>query len=81
MDDGNVRVSQLLSILIIIAAIVLIYYRRSLVPPTALYSDPLISTKAPVSVVNEDTQDEEAIIETEPEMTSLSDETEQQLKE
>jgi phosphatidylglycerol:prolipoprotein diacylglycerol transferase len=57
---GNVRVSQLLSILIILAAFILIYYRRSLVPPTALYSDPIVSTKAPVLVSSKDIVEEEA---------------------
>ncbi|MEX2461597.1 MAG: prolipoprotein diacylglyceryl transferase [Paenibacillaceae bacterium] len=68
LDDGNIRVSQLLSILIILVAIVLIYYRRSLVPPTALYSDPIVSTKAPLLTVNEDTE-------------SLTDQDERHLKE
>jgi phosphatidylglycerol:prolipoprotein diacylglycerol transferase len=43
--DGNVRISQLLSILIILAAIILISYRRQISPPIALYSDPIVSTK------------------------------------
>jgi phosphatidylglycerol---prolipoprotein diacylglyceryl transferase len=60
LDDGNVRISQLLSILIILAAIALIYYRRSVVPPTALYSDPIVSTKAPVLVLSKDNVEEEA---------------------
>jgi phosphatidylglycerol:prolipoprotein diacylglycerol transferase len=60
LDDGNVRISQLLSILIILAAIVLIYYRRSLVPPTARYSDPIISSKAPELVLSKDNVKEEA---------------------
>jgi phosphatidylglycerol:prolipoprotein diacylglycerol transferase len=81
LDDGNIRVSQLLSIIIILAAIVLIYYRRSLVPPTALYSDPIISTKSPVLAVNEVTVDAEDTIENESEVISSSDETERQLKE
>lgn len=81
LNDGNIRVSQLLSILIILASIVLIYYRRSLVPLIALYSDPIICTKVPVLVVNEVTVDEEAAKEQEPEVISPSNETEQQLKE
>jgi phosphatidylglycerol:prolipoprotein diacylglycerol transferase len=52
--DGNVRVSQLLSILIILAAIYLIYYRRQIIPRTALYSDPIVSTKAPVQGLKEE---------------------------
>jgi phosphatidylglycerol:prolipoprotein diacylglycerol transferase len=78
--DGNVRVSQLLSILIILAAIVLIYYRRSLQPPTALYSDPIVSTKAPVSVLSNDIVEEVANIEELPEVSVMPDETERQLK-
>jgi hypothetical protein len=55
-----VRISQLLSILIILAAIVLIYYRLSLIPPTARYSDPIVSSKAPILVLNKDNVEEEA---------------------
>jgi phosphatidylglycerol:prolipoprotein diacylglycerol transferase len=79
--DGNVRVSQLLSILIILAAIVLIYYRRSLVPPTALYSDPIVSTKAPALVLSNDIVEEEAIVEQEPAVFTIDGETERPLKE
>jgi phosphatidylglycerol:prolipoprotein diacylglycerol transferase len=60
MDKGNVRISQLLSILIILAAIYLIYFRRksgSAVP----YSAPIISSKA-VIPVTEAKQDEEVAV-------------------
>jgi phosphatidylglycerol:prolipoprotein diacylglycerol transferase len=46
LAGGNVRISQLLSILIIVAAIILIYYRRNISPRIALYSDPIVSTKS-----------------------------------
>ncbi|GIP24525.1 prolipoprotein diacylglyceryl transferase [Paenibacillus sp. J22TS3] len=42
---GNVRISQLLAILIIIAAIVLMIYRRKTGKADARYSDPIIRTK------------------------------------
>ncbi|MNG00762.1 prolipoprotein diacylglyceryl transferase [compost metagenome] len=44
---GNIRISQLLAILIIVAAIILIIYRRKTGLSSARYSDPIISTKAP----------------------------------
>lgn len=43
---GNIRVSQLLSLLIIVAAIALIIIRRVSVRPLPYYSDPIVSTKA-----------------------------------
>ncbi|MDQ0196666.1 prolipoprotein diacylglyceryl transferase [Paenibacillus wynnii] len=46
---GNVRISQLLSLLIAIAAIVLIIIRRVSGQPKAHYSDPIISSKTPAS--------------------------------
>lgn len=82
MNAGNIRVSQLLSLLIIVAAIVLIYYRRSLVPPIAFYSDPITSTKAPKLVSNEDAITQEASIEkVKPAVIIPEDETEQHSKE
>jgi phosphatidylglycerol:prolipoprotein diacylglycerol transferase len=56
MEKGNVRISQLLAILIIIAAAILIYYRRRMSPRIPLYSDPIVSSKAPVQALdNEET--------------------------
>ncbi|QGQ93726.1 prolipoprotein diacylglyceryl transferase [Paenibacillus psychroresistens] len=81
LDEGNVRVSQLLSVLIILAAIVIIYYRRSLVPPTALYSDPIVSTKAPVLVTDNDSEAEATLVEIEPPVSVMPDEIERPLKE
>jgi phosphatidylglycerol:prolipoprotein diacylglycerol transferase len=75
LTDGNVRVSQLLSILIILAAILLIYYRRRIIPRTALYSDPIVSTKAPARGLSQ-----EDIVQ-ESEKKVLSDENEGLLKE
>lgn len=43
---GNVRISQLLAILIIVVAIVLIIVRRKTIPNLPRYSDPIISTKS-----------------------------------
>nr|WP_237691060.1 prolipoprotein diacylglyceryl transferase [Paenibacillus caui] len=42
---GNVRISQLVSILIVVAAVVLIVWRRNLKPLPPRYSDPIVSTK------------------------------------
>ncbi|MFE4714711.1 prolipoprotein diacylglyceryl transferase [Paenibacillus sp. NPDC056722] len=42
---GNIRISQLLSLLIIVAAVVLIIIRRTTGQPKAHYSDPIVSTK------------------------------------
>lgn len=42
---GNVRISQLLAILIIIVAVILIIYRRKTIPNLARYSDPIVSTR------------------------------------
>jgi phosphatidylglycerol:prolipoprotein diacylglycerol transferase len=75
LTGGNVRVSQFLSILIILAAILLIYYRRRIRPRTALYSDPLVSTKA-----HEQSLSQEEIVQ-EPEKKVQSDEDEGLLKE
>lgn len=44
---GNVRISQLLALLIIAAAIILIVYRRKMGYADAKYSDPIVSTRAP----------------------------------
>lgn len=44
-EYGNIRISQLLAILIVIAAVVLIIYRRKSGLSSARYSDPIISTK------------------------------------
>jgi len=44
--DGNVRVSQLLSVLIFIVFAVLIYYRRKTGLSAAHYSDPIVSRKS-----------------------------------
>jgi phosphatidylglycerol:prolipoprotein diacylglycerol transferase len=59
--DGNIRISQALSILIILVAIILIVVRRKLNPPVALYSDPIVSTKAlpDAAVVNKIEADQE----------------------
>lgn len=46
---GNVRISQLLSLLIAVAAIALIIIRRVTGQPKPHYSDPIISTKASTS--------------------------------
>ncbi|MNO42520.1 Prolipoprotein diacylglyceryl transferase [compost metagenome] len=43
---GNVRISQLLAIVIIVFAIVLIIVRRKMIPNLARYSDPIVSTKS-----------------------------------
>jgi len=50
---GNIRISQLLSLLIIVAAIVLIVIRRVTGQPKAHYSDPIVSTKAPDALMPE----------------------------
>ncbi|USB33439.1 prolipoprotein diacylglyceryl transferase [Paenibacillus sp. YPG26] len=44
---GNIRISQLLAVLITVIAIILIIYRRRAGLAAARYSDPIISTKAP----------------------------------
>lgn len=43
---GNIRISQLLPIIIIIVAIVSMILRRKMIPNLPRYSDPIISTKA-----------------------------------
>lgn len=43
---GNIRISQLLPIIIIIVAIVSMILRRKMIPNLPRYSDPVISTKA-----------------------------------
>ncbi len=45
-EEGNVRISQLLAILIVIAGIILITVRRKMGLARQKYNDPLISTKA-----------------------------------
>ncbi|MNN09960.1 Prolipoprotein diacylglyceryl transferase [compost metagenome] len=43
---GNVRISQLLAIVIIVIAVVMIIVRRKTIPNLARYSDPIVSTKS-----------------------------------
>ncbi|MNZ88099.1 Prolipoprotein diacylglyceryl transferase [compost metagenome] len=43
---GNVRISQLLAIFIIVIAIALIIVRRKTIPNLPRYSDPIVSTKS-----------------------------------
>jgi len=50
MDYGNIRVSQMLAVLLILAAIALIVYRRAKGYSSARYSDPIVSSKAPAAV-------------------------------
>jgi phosphatidylglycerol:prolipoprotein diacylglycerol transferase len=54
MEKGNVRISQLLPIFIIVAAAILIYYRRKMSPRIPQYSDPIVSSKAPVPAVDKE---------------------------
>lgn len=46
MDYGNIRISQLVAVLLVLAAIALIVYRRAAGYASARYSDPIVSTKA-----------------------------------
>ncbi|WNQ11033.1 prolipoprotein diacylglyceryl transferase [Paenibacillus aurantius] len=46
MSYGNIRVSQLLSLLIIIGALLLIFFRRKMGYAETRYADPIVSTKA-----------------------------------
>ncbi|WP_199621580.1 prolipoprotein diacylglyceryl transferase [Paenibacillus alkalitolerans] len=46
MDYGNIRISQLVAVLIVIAAIALIAYRRAKGYATVRYSDPIVSSRA-----------------------------------
>jgi phosphatidylglycerol:prolipoprotein diacylglycerol transferase len=46
MDYGNIRISQLVAVLLVIAAIALIVYRRAKGYASERYSDPVISSKA-----------------------------------
>lgn len=48
---GNVRTSQLVAVAIVIAAIILIIWRRNMNPQPARYSDPIISSKQPKEAV------------------------------
>lgn len=45
-EEGNVRISQLLALLIVIVGIVMIVLRRKMGWANARYSDPIVSTKA-----------------------------------
>jgi len=47
MDYGNIRISQLLAVLLVLAAIALIVYRRAKGYANERYSDPIRSSKAP----------------------------------
>ncbi|TLS49357.1 prolipoprotein diacylglyceryl transferase [Paenibacillus antri] len=49
MDYGNIRISQLLAVLLVIGAIALIVYRRAAGFAKERYSDPIVSTKASAS--------------------------------
>ena len=49
MDYGNIRISQLLAVLLILAAIALIVYRRTKGYAAERYSDPIRSSKAPAA--------------------------------
>lgn len=49
MAYGNVRISQLLAILLIVAGIIFIIYRRKTGKAEERYSDPIVSTKEPAS--------------------------------
>ncbi|ANE46826.1 diacylglyceryl transferase [Paenibacillus swuensis] len=51
MDYGNVRISQLLAILFIIVAVVLIVVRRKTGAAQERYSDPIVSTKEMITIV------------------------------
>lgn len=42
---GNVRISQLLAIVLVLAAVIFIVYRRKTYPNLPHYSDPIVSTK------------------------------------
>jgi phosphatidylglycerol:prolipoprotein diacylglycerol transferase len=81
LEDGNVRISQLLSILIIVAAIILIYYRRNLSPRIALYSDPIVSTKITTQALEVDTIGEEEADKEALQISAAPDETDGPLKE
>jgi len=50
MSYGNVRISQLLAILIIIAAVAIIVYRRRMGDALPYYKDPIVSTKQAIAV-------------------------------
>ncbi|MFD0674780.1 prolipoprotein diacylglyceryl transferase [Cohnella sp. GCM10027633] len=50
-DEGNVRISQLLALLIIVVGIVLIVLRRRMGWAKERYSDPLVSTKPTAAAV------------------------------
>jgi len=56
--DGNVRISQLLSVIIVIIGIAFIYYRRKSGISIARYTDPIVSSKAPATT---ETANNEAI--------------------
>ena len=49
MDYGNIRISQLLAVLLVLAAIALIVYRRAAGYAKERYSDPILSSKAPAA--------------------------------
>ncbi|WP_309123063.1 prolipoprotein diacylglyceryl transferase [Paenibacillus sp.] len=49
MDYGNIRISQLVAVLLVIGAIALIFYRRAAGYAKERYSDPIVSTKASAS--------------------------------
>lgn len=49
MDYGNIRVSQMLAVLIVVAAAALIIYRRVSGRAEMRYSDPIVSSKAAVA--------------------------------
>jgi phosphatidylglycerol:prolipoprotein diacylglycerol transferase len=75
MVDGNVRISQLISILIIVAAIIIIYYRRNISPRIALYSDPIVSSKSTRQAGAVDTIREEETVKEELQISAAPAET------
>jgi phosphatidylglycerol---prolipoprotein diacylglyceryl transferase len=56
MDYGNIRISQLLAILIILAAIATIVYRRKAGLAKEHYNDPIVSTKSAPDAPGDATQ-------------------------